>query len=125
THGEQITQAHSTYNSRQKQIGMRDFSSVRRWLLMGYARPRPKRLAEKLLQIRSSLGLSQTELWKRLGVEDEIHFKRISKYELDQNEPPLSVLLQYARVAGVCLDVLANDELDLPAKLPSKPKHSR
>jgi transcriptional regulator with XRE-family HTH domain len=92
---------------------------------MGYARPRPKRLAEKLLQIRTSLGISQTELWKLLGVEDEIPFKRISKYELDQNEPPLSVLLQYARVAGVCLDVLANDELDLPAKLPSKPKHSR
>jgi transcriptional regulator with XRE-family HTH domain len=90
---------------------------------MGYARPRPKRLAEKLLQIRNALGLSQAELWKLLGVEDEIPFKRISKYELDQNEPPLSVLLQYARVAGVCLDVLANDDLDLPAKLPSKPKH--
>ena len=91
---------------------------------MGYARPRPKRLAEKLLQIRNALGLSQAELWKLLGVEDEITFKRISKYELDQNEPPLSVLLQYARVAGVCLDVLANDDLDLPAKLPSKPKHN-
>lgn len=90
---------------------------------MGYARPRPKRLAAKLLQIRNALGLSQTELWKQLGVEDEIPFKRISKYELDQNEPPLSVLLQYARVAGVCMDVLANDDLDLPAKLPSNPKH--
>ncbi len=92
---------------------------------MGYARPRPKRLAEKLLLIRNALGLSQTELWKLLGVEDEIPFKRISKYELDQNEPPLTVLLQYARVAGVCLDVLANDDLDLPAKLPSTPKHHR
>lgn len=90
---------------------------------MGSARPRPKRLAEKLLQIRNALGLSQTEMWRRLGVEDEISFKRISKYELDQNEPPLSVLLQYARVAGVHMDALVDDELDLPEKLPAIVNH--
>ena len=90
---------------------------------MGYARPRPKRLAEKLLQIRLALGLSQTELWKRLGVEDEVSYKRISKYELDQNEPPLSVLLQYARVAGIHLEALVDDNLDLPDKLPGTAKH--
>ncbi len=85
---------------------------------MGYARPRPKRLAEKLLQIRNALGLSQTELWRRLGVDDEISFKRISKYELDQNEPPLLVLMHYARLAGVHMEDIVDDELDLPAKLP-------
>ena len=90
---------------------------------MGYARPRPKRLAEKLLQIRNTLGLSQTEMWRRLGVEDEISFKRISKYELDQNEPPLFILLQYARVAGVHMEALVDDELDLPEKLPATAKH--
>ncbi len=89
---------------------------------MGYSRPRPRRLAEKLLQIRNALGLSQTELWKLLGVEDEIPFKRISKYELDQNEPPLSVLLQYARVANIYMEALVDDELDLPERLPSKTK---
>jgi transcriptional regulator with XRE-family HTH domain len=94
------------------------FSPIRRLLLMGYSRPRPKRLAEKLLQIRNALGLSQTDLWKRLGVEDEISYKRISKYELDQNEPPLAILLQYARVAGVHMEDLVDDELDLPDKLP-------
>lgn len=85
---------------------------------MGYARPRPKRLAEKLLQIRNTLGLSQTELWRKLGVEKEIPFKRISKYELDQNEPPLLVLLRYAHVAGVHMEDIVDDELDLPDKLP-------
>jgi transcriptional regulator with XRE-family HTH domain len=89
---------------------------------MGYARPRPKRLAEKLLQIRNALGLSQSEIWRRLGVEDEIPFKRISSYELNQNEPPLSILLQYARIANVYLEVLADDELDLPDRLPSPTK---
>jgi len=90
---------------------------------MGYARPRPKRLAEKLLQIRNALGLSQSELWRRLGVEDEISFKRISKYELDQNEPSLLVLLQYAHLAGVHVEALIDDELDLPEKLPGPVKY--
>ena len=86
-------------------------------------RSRPERLAGKLLQIRNALGLSQTEMLKRLGVEDEILYTRISDYELDKAEPTLMILLQYARVAGVSTDVLIDDELDLPAKLPSKPKH--
>jgi transcriptional regulator with XRE-family HTH domain len=90
---------------------------------MGYARPRPKRLAEKLLQIRNALGLSQWDLWKRLAVEDEISHKLISKYELDQNEPPLKVLLQYARVAGVHMEDIVDDELDLPEKLPGNYRH--
>jgi transcriptional regulator with XRE-family HTH domain len=91
---------------------------------MGYARRRPKRLAEKLLQIREALGLSQTELYRALDVEDEILYTRISDYELDKAEPTLMVLLRYARVAGVSTDVLIDDELDLPAKLPAKSKRS-
>ena len=88
----------------------------------GKARPKPKRLAEKLLQIRQALGLSQNEMIKRLGVE--LTQNRISDYELDMGEPPLPILLRYARVAGVCVDALIDDELDLPARLPAKPKHS-
>ncbi len=88
---------------------------------MGYARPRPQRLAEKLLQIRASLGLSQNELIKRLDAG--LTQNRISDYELDKKEPPLNVLLSYARVAGVCLERLVDDELDLPDKLPARAKH--
>jgi hypothetical protein len=62
---------------------------------------------------------------RRLGFEDVLDYKRISEYELGKNEPPLVVLLQYARTAGVYVDVLIDDELDLPAKLPAKPKNSR
>jgi len=85
---------------------------------MGSIRPRPKRLAEKLVQIRTSLGLSQTEMLRRLGVDDQIDYTTISKYELDKNEPPLLILLSYARVAGVHVEDLIDDELDLPVKLP-------
>lgn len=92
---------------------------------MGRApRPKPERLPEKLLAIRQSLELAQDGMLARLGL-DESHFRSaVSGYELGTREPPLPVLLQYARVAGVCVDVLIDDELDLPAKLPAKPKHS-
>jgi transcriptional regulator with XRE-family HTH domain len=86
-------------------------------------RPKPERLAEKLRQIRLAFGLSQTEMLKRLGVEDLITYHRISDYELGKNEPPLMILLQYARAANVSTDVLIDDDLDLPAKLPNTPKH--
>jgi len=89
---------------------------------MGHARPRPSRLAEKLLRIRNALGLSQTELHMRLGVEDLIEYNAISKYERDVNEPSLMILLEYARLANVYVEVLIDDRLDLPAKLPSPTK---
>jgi transcriptional regulator with XRE-family HTH domain len=91
---------------------------------MGRASKRkPARLAEKLLQIRLALGLSQNELIRRLELNDELMQASISGYELGTRIPPLPVLLRYAEVAGVCTDVLINDKLDLPDKLPAKPKH--
>lgn len=88
------------------------------------ARLRSERLPEKLRDIRMALGLSQNELIKQLGLEDVLYQSNVSGYESGEREPPLPVLLRYAEAAGICLDVLANDDLDLPAKLPSKPKHS-
>ena len=88
-----------------------------------YPRRKQKRLAEKLLQIRLALGLSQNEMLRRLGAEEDLYRTNISNYELGEREPPLYVLLGYARLAGVCLDVIVDDDLDLPAKLPAKPKH--
>ncbi len=85
-------------------------------------RLKPERLAEKLIQIRQALGLSQTEMLHRLGIEDLISYKQISKYETGKGEPMLVILLRYARVAGVSMDVLVDDDLDLPAKLPARRK---
>ena len=87
------------------------------------ARQRPERLAQKLIQIREALGLSQNGMIRHLGIEDSIPRDYISAYERGTREPPLPVLLQYARMAGVWMDVLVDDELDLPAKLPSVQKH--
>ena len=84
---------------------------------MGHARPRPKRLAEKLKQIRLALGLSQTEMHRRLKAEEEIPYTRISDYELDKNEPSLMTVLAYARLARVHMEQIVDDELDLPGRL--------
>ena len=86
-------------------------------------RLKPEHLARKLLQIRNALGLSQSEMLKRLGVEELVSYKQISKYELGVSEPPLVILLQYARVAGVHMEALVDDELDLPEKLPALTNH--
>jgi transcriptional regulator with XRE-family HTH domain len=84
------------------------------------ARLRPKRLAEKLRQIRIGLGLSQTDVLTRLGFD--IHHSRISEYELGKTEPPLPILLKYARMASVSMEALVDDELDLPARLSGSTK---
>jgi transcriptional regulator with XRE-family HTH domain len=87
---------------------------------MGQAsRERPARLPEKLLQIRTALGLSQDGMIKRLGLADRLSQFTISNFEHGAREPSLIVILRYARVAGVAVEVLIDDELDLPEHLPA------
>jgi transcriptional regulator with XRE-family HTH domain len=87
------------------------------------ARLRPERLAEKLLRIRLALGLSQNQMIKHLDLEDTLYQSNLSGYEVGEREPPLPILLRYARAAGVWMDVLVDDELDLPDELPAQTKH--
>lgn len=76
-------------------------------------RPRPKRLAEKLLKIRIDLGISQDELIDRLGLKGSIFNATISQFERDLREPSYIVLLKYARLIGISTDILIDDELEL------------
>jgi len=78
---------------------------------MGHAQHRPKRLAEKLSQIRKALGLSQQEMAKRLGIEKS--YNVISRYERNKSLPTLRELLAYARLANVRMNKLVDDDLDL------------
>lgn len=91
---------------------------------MGRALPvKPKRIAEKLLQIRQELELSQNQMLRRLGSPDRLLQTSISGYERGIRDPPLLVLLAYSEVAGVHLEVLVDDDLDLPSRLPCHQKH--
>lgn len=77
---------------------------------MGHARPRPQRLAEKLLQIRTTRGLSQSQIAKQIGIVD---YTVVSKFEHNVNEPSLMTLLAYSRFAGVCVEAIIDDDLNL------------
>ena len=76
----------------------------------------PRRLAEKLRQIRTSRGLSQKEFAVRLEeyVDFSISRSSISDYERGKREPPALVILAYSESANVLINVLADDALDLP-----------
>jgi transcriptional regulator with XRE-family HTH domain len=88
-----------------------------------YHRVKPDRLAEKLLRIRTSLGLSQNEMISRLGLVEELTQSRISGYELGTREPSLPTLLKYAHSVGLCVDYLIDDNLELPKRLPAAESH--
>ena len=87
------------------------------------SRHKPQRLPEKLLRIRQALGLSQNEMIRRLDLKGVLSQEYISGFERGVREPSLSVLLQYARAAGIWMDVLVDDNLDLPFNIPSYPKN--
>ena len=97
---------------------------------MGRAiRPRPSRLAGKLVEIRKKLNLSQNDVIRYMGLENKLTQAEISAFERGIRQPPLQVLLEYARAAagtkkagqggGDYLEMLVDDSLGLPRKLPN------
>ncbi|MFZ0748840.1 MAG: helix-turn-helix transcriptional regulator [Pyrinomonadaceae bacterium] len=71
-------------------------------------------MAEKLLEIRQGLGLTQAQMAERLGkIPSPPDSAMISRYERDEREPSLFALLAYARIAGVAVDVLIDDKAKL------------
>ena len=71
----------------------------------------PRKLAKKLKRIRTDLGLSQGGIADHLGVKDRVS---ISLYENGKREPPLVILLAYARLAKVPMETLVDDKANLP-----------
>lgn len=77
-------------------------------------RARPKKLGAKLKQIRRSLELTQEEMVERLAVKDEpLYAASISQYETGKREPPLLVLLKYAKLYGCTMEELVDDKARL------------
>jgi transcriptional regulator with XRE-family HTH domain len=62
--------------------------------------------------VRETLGYSQNEMARALGIKDRAS---ISGYERGEREPPLPVLLAYARAAAIVVDVLIDDKLEYPS----------
>lgn len=76
-------------------------------------RLKPAKLPEKLKQIRLNLSLSQNEMLAALGYQDSFDRSTIAHYESGDREPPLPILLAYARTAGVSTDALIDDNIDI------------
>lgn len=75
-------------------------------------RNKPVKLSSKLLAIRKRLRMSQTEMARAL--ELKVHYSAVSNFELGTREPDLIVVLRYARLAGVPMEILVDDQLNLP-----------
>jgi transcriptional regulator with XRE-family HTH domain len=87
---------------------------------------RPLGLAGKLKMIRESLGLSQGGILIKLGYQETtLTRSSISGYELGEREPPILVLYAYANLANVYMEVIVDDDLDLPETIPSDEKSLR
>ena len=80
----------------------------------------PRNLGQKLRQIRVELALSPVEIVRRLGFEDSLPVGRISDYEQGLREPSLLILLAYSRLAGVHLEEIVDDDIELPTGLPRR-----
>jgi len=93
-----------------------EWRKVRKRIMVVPSHHYQKRLAAKLLQIRQWLKLSQPELVERLGVQTDNTL--ISMYEQNKRRPPVYVLLAYARIAGVPLEQIVDEALELA--LPEK-----
>ena len=82
---------------------------------MGSNRKRPARLGEKLAAVRGKFGYSLAEMANFLSDDElSIHRQDVHKYENNQTDPPLVILLRYSRLARVPMDIVAVDNLDLP-----------
>ena len=75
-------------------------------------RNKPVKLGHKLLAIRKHLRMSQTQMARALQLK--VHYSAVSNFELCTREPDLPMVLRYARLAGVPMEVLVDDELNLP-----------
>jgi transcriptional regulator with XRE-family HTH domain len=86
-------------------------------------RARPKFLAKKLRHIRDQFGLSQNAMLRHLDLDANFSRAELSAYERGVREPPLQVLLSYSKTAGLWVNVLIDDELILPDRIPMKQMH--
>ena len=82
----------------------------------------PKRLPEKLREIRLKLGLSQNGMISRMGLTEDLTREEVSSFELGRRQPNLMTLWAYANAANVYVDALILDSVDLPELLPSPVK---
>ena len=84
---------------------------------MSRTKLRLENLPAKLRAVRKHLGLSQSQFAARLTLTPQ--YGRISEYERGKRVPSLLTLLDYARLGGIHIDDLVDDEMEITFKEPS------
>ena len=75
-------------------------------------RPQPRRLHSKLRGIRVHLKLSQDQMAQLVtSKRSPVYPGNVSEFERGKREPSLLTLLQYARVSGLTVETLIDDDL--------------
>ena len=80
-------------------------------------RTQPRKLKAKLKAIRNRKGITLQEmvdLLQSYAPHEFVDPSYVSQFENGKREPSLLVLLAYAKVAGLSVDVLIDDGIDLP-----------
>jgi transcriptional regulator with XRE-family HTH domain len=78
----------------------------------------PKNLGKKLAAIREKLGVETYEkMVDKLDVGDmPIYRSTIYEYEKNRRQPPLVILLRYARLGKISVDTLIDDDKEWPQR---------
>ena len=75
----------------------------------------PKHLGKKLKQVREHLEIkTYDEMISLLNIKEvPLYRASISQYEKGTREPPLNVLLRYSQLAGITINDLVDDMVEL------------
>ncbi len=69
-------------------------------------------IGEKIMNLRSNLGISQEQLAEKVSVSRQ----SVSKWEMDQALPQIDKILLLCELFGISADTLLNDKLPLPSE---------
>lgn len=77
-----------------------------------YRRKSPKKLGNKMREIRKRLDMTQEEVARHLGTDSGA----ISRYERGLRDPSLLEILAFSRMSGVGVEVLIDDKMKIARK---------